>query len=247
MSPSESPQQRYCTFHAFAGDDGDDCADCRALRTDPQTHELKVWPPYFEALLTGEKTFELRRDDRGYGVGDRLKLREFDPDTHTYSGREVERVVSYIISGGQFGLAPLNVCLALQPVDQEPPTCADHQVRCEWMCPTCIESQVIGSGGSMNAQDIARARLKNVARYYADLRSQGGTRGDVYAADDIEALVATLGEREPSPRSEHGRIDAYRVEPDPEGGEWHVLTFEDGWQLQIYTNRPCIVVEPQKH
>ena len=29
------------------------------------THNLKTWPPFFEAVLEGRKTFELRRDDRG--------------------------------------------------------------------------------------------------------------------------------------------------------------------------------------
>lgn len=43
-------------------------------------HELKTLPEYFQAVKRGEKTFELRRDDRPYAVGDTLLLREFDPD-----------------------------------------------------------------------------------------------------------------------------------------------------------------------
>jgi hypothetical protein len=42
-------------------------------------HELKCWPPYFERLLDGSKTFEVRKDDRGYQTGDWLVLREWDP------------------------------------------------------------------------------------------------------------------------------------------------------------------------
>lgn len=43
-------------------------------------HDLKTWPTYFERLLDGSKTFEVRKDDRGYQAGDRLILREWDPE-----------------------------------------------------------------------------------------------------------------------------------------------------------------------
>jgi len=32
-------------------------------------HRLKPWPEFFEPVLTGEKRFELRRDDRCFQVG----------------------------------------------------------------------------------------------------------------------------------------------------------------------------------
>ena len=41
-------------------------------------HELKILPQYFEKVLDGSKTFELRKDDRGYEVGDILILKEFN-------------------------------------------------------------------------------------------------------------------------------------------------------------------------
>lgn len=38
----------------------------------------------------------------------------------------------------------------------------------------------------------------------------------------------------------------YRVEPDPEGdGEWHVLTFWDGKQVEIYTQHPLVIVDAE--
>lgn len=43
------------------------------------THILKVVPPYFEHLLDGTKTFELRRNDRGFQRGDVLILWEYNP------------------------------------------------------------------------------------------------------------------------------------------------------------------------
>ena len=42
-------------------------------------HELKVVPPYFDALVSGAKTFEVRKNDRAYQRGDVLKLREWHP------------------------------------------------------------------------------------------------------------------------------------------------------------------------
>jgi hypothetical protein len=37
-------------------------------------HVLKVKSPYFEALLSGEKTFEVRENDRAFQRGDTLVL-----------------------------------------------------------------------------------------------------------------------------------------------------------------------------
>jgi len=77
------------------------------------THELKVWPEYFEAIVDGSKTFEVRRDDRGFQVGDTLVLREWDPNVKeagvdwyapAYTGRELKREVTYILRGPTFGI-----------------------------------------------------------------------------------------------------------------------------------------------
>lgn len=43
-------------------------------------HELKCRPEYFARIGTGQKTFEIRRNDRDYQVGDILLLKEHDPD-----------------------------------------------------------------------------------------------------------------------------------------------------------------------
>jgi hypothetical protein len=62
-----------------------------------QTHELKTWPEYFAAVRVGLKDFEVRRWDRDFAVGDVLKLREYDPDTATYSGAYLTAVVTYVL------------------------------------------------------------------------------------------------------------------------------------------------------
>lgn len=45
----------------------------------PRRHDLKCWPGPFEATRDGTKTFEWRKDDRGFEVGDELLLREWNP------------------------------------------------------------------------------------------------------------------------------------------------------------------------
>jgi len=58
-------------------------------------HELKTWPRFFEPLSKGEKTFELRKNDRNFQVGDTLECREWSPDSG-YSGRVAHYRITYI-------------------------------------------------------------------------------------------------------------------------------------------------------
>lgn len=68
-------------------------------------HALKTWPTYFEGVLDGSKPFELRKDDRGFREGDALVLREWNPVTERYTGREVEvRVTCIVDSLPEWGL-----------------------------------------------------------------------------------------------------------------------------------------------
>lgn len=66
-------------------------------------HDLKTLPGYWSHVASGVKGFEVRRDDRDFQVGDTLLLREWH-DLGGYSGREVRRTISYVLSGGQFGI-----------------------------------------------------------------------------------------------------------------------------------------------
>lgn len=59
-------------------------------------HDLKTWPRFFNELWQGRKHTEFRRHDRDFRVGDLLRLREYNPDTKEYSGRELIRRVRYL-------------------------------------------------------------------------------------------------------------------------------------------------------
>jgi len=43
-------------------------------------HELKCHPIYFERIVSGQKKFEVRKNDRNFQVGDTLLLKEYDPE-----------------------------------------------------------------------------------------------------------------------------------------------------------------------
>ncbi len=71
----------------------------------PKYHRLKTWPPYFQWTLDGEKTFDLRKDDRSFQKGDYLVLEEWLPGEEKYTGRVIVREVGSVIYGA-WGLEP---------------------------------------------------------------------------------------------------------------------------------------------
>ncbi len=72
-------------------------------------HELKTWEEYYRLVESGEKPFELRKNDRGFLVDHELLLREYNPNTQSYTGRKLRRKITYILQGSEaeiFGLKP---------------------------------------------------------------------------------------------------------------------------------------------
>jgi hypothetical protein len=78
-------------------------------------HELKTWPDFFRRVVSGEKTFEIRKDDRGFRGGDVLWLREYVNRTDSYTGRELRVRVTYLLAGEWPGLQPGYVAMAISP------------------------------------------------------------------------------------------------------------------------------------
>jgi len=86
-------------------------------------HELKTWPKYFEAIITGKKNFDIRRSgdmcDRRFLTGDTLLLREWNPESEEYTGRKfcvnVDSVYKDFPWGGIVGGY---VVMSISPVDR---------------------------------------------------------------------------------------------------------------------------------
>lgn len=60
-----------------------------------KVHKVKIRPEYYEPVMNGKKTFEVRYNDRDYQVGDALLLREWDESG--YSGGESLFDISYVL------------------------------------------------------------------------------------------------------------------------------------------------------
>lgn len=78
-----------------------------------QTHELKIHPRYFKDVMLGIKKFEIRLNDRNYQERDNLILKEWNPETNQYTGRQTVRIVSDVFDNLP-GLLPNYVILQLQ-------------------------------------------------------------------------------------------------------------------------------------
>jgi len=62
------------------------------------TIEKKCWPEQFGGLSRGERRLDLRLADFKVKVGDKLLLREWDPKTRKYTGREMKKKVSEVLA-----------------------------------------------------------------------------------------------------------------------------------------------------
>lgn len=75
-------------------------------------HELKLKAPFFQDLWAGLKDFEVRKNDRNFKVGDRLKLIEIEVEKPRYIYKDIK----YILFGGQYGIDKEYVILGLKNV-----------------------------------------------------------------------------------------------------------------------------------
>lgn len=79
------------------------------------TVQKKVRPEYFEKILSGSKTFELRLDDFEIHEGDTLLLREWDPRTKEYTGRELSKKVGFI---GKWKIPELTTFWTMEEIEK---------------------------------------------------------------------------------------------------------------------------------
>jgi hypothetical protein len=67
---------------------------------DKQHHYIKILPEYFKAVESGEKTFEVRFNDRNYQVHDILHLQEWADGE--YTGKEMAVEVTCLLDSPQY-------------------------------------------------------------------------------------------------------------------------------------------------
>ena len=80
-----------------------------------KTHALKTWPYYFQVSWDGRKDWEIRRNDRGFAVGDIVILEEYDQIKHEYLGRQIAANVLEVIADAP-GLQEGYVILSLEVI-----------------------------------------------------------------------------------------------------------------------------------
>ena len=59
-------------------------------------HELKILPEHFEAVNSGAKKAEFRKNDRNFRIDDLLKLNEYDKKNNQYTGRFITARITHI-------------------------------------------------------------------------------------------------------------------------------------------------------
>lgn len=90
----------------------------------PNHHTLKTDAAAFDAVVRGEKNFEVRKDDRAFQAGDTVTLEYFDAARTPFGPPrlpwEPERNpvtfrIGFVLRGGQYGIEPGYVAFSLMP------------------------------------------------------------------------------------------------------------------------------------
>lgn len=82
-------------------------------------HELKCVLEPFQAKWDGKKYWEFRKNDRDFRVGDYLNEREYNPESKSYTGREILEEVVWILEGGSFGVPEDCVIMSTKEIERK--------------------------------------------------------------------------------------------------------------------------------
>lgn len=83
-----------------------------------KVHCLKTWPEFYWEVIAGNKTFEIRKDDRDFKEGDMLILQEFDPEEQKYTGEMKSFLVSHLMRNGKLFPAEGYVIMSIVPAGE---------------------------------------------------------------------------------------------------------------------------------
>jgi hypothetical protein len=81
-------------------------------------HTLKTVNPHFASVWDGNKKFEIRNNDRNFKPHEFLLLREYNPKTKTYSGKQIKCLITHILSDYE-GLSEGYVVMSIQVLIKE--------------------------------------------------------------------------------------------------------------------------------
>ena len=82
-------------------------------------HELKIFPNFADAIICGDKTFEVRKNDRGFQAGDTctFKLTHYKPNKQHHPIEKKLYEITYVLSGN--GIQPEYVVFGIEEVAGE--------------------------------------------------------------------------------------------------------------------------------
>lgn len=81
-------------------------------------HELKIKQEYYEQVFSGLKTFELRKDDRGYEVGDIITFNCISENGKLmFQAGEVYQITYILRDCPEYGLKDGYCILAIKPLE----------------------------------------------------------------------------------------------------------------------------------
>lgn len=84
---------------------------CECKLQESASHELKILPEFFNAVISGHKKAEIRQADRLFSVGDELWLREWTVQDG-YTGRDVYTTITHVTELSSY--APGYVMLSIE-------------------------------------------------------------------------------------------------------------------------------------
>ena len=104
-------------------------------------HKLKLAACYYADSASGIKTFEIRKNDRDFRVGDILELREWvgEEGMGRYSGETHWKIITYILDDAEY-LQDGYVCLGVSTIAEpqnpklselKPSTLAADHKKCQ--------------------------------------------------------------------------------------------------------------------
>ena len=63
-------------------------------------HKIKLQKEFADAVLSGDKCFEIRLNDRGYQKGDKVQFKVMDGSIHMHHDLEKKTyIITYVING----------------------------------------------------------------------------------------------------------------------------------------------------